>query len=164
MAKRPDYGDEQKAEALAALAANGGNVSLTARQLGMNRTTLRLWSLGQGAGERVSVICHQKKGGLADRLEAVAHQILDLLPGKLDGASVSQLSVALGVALDKLLKLRGLDPEQAPPGDGLGSNVEDRRAFFIALGQALAEFPEAKRKVSALLETLMPEAGGGTAA
>jgi hypothetical protein len=157
MAKRPDYTDERKAEALAPLAANGGNVSLTARQLGIARTTLRLWSLGRGTGERVSVIRHQKKGELADRLEDLAHRILDLLPGKLATASIGQLSVALGVALDKLLKLRGLEPGSPPPANS-GLTEEDRRSFFIALGQVLAPYPKAKQAVSGLLSDLIAKA------
>jgi hypothetical protein len=40
------YSDEEKASALAALAANGGNALLTAQQTGVPRTTLRKWAGG----------------------------------------------------------------------------------------------------------------------
>ena len=46
MAKR-SYSDEQKASALAALAANGGNARLTAAQVGVPRTTLLKWAAGK---------------------------------------------------------------------------------------------------------------------
>lgn len=67
MAKR-SYSDEQKASALAALAANGGNVNLTSGQIGVPRHTLLKWAFGEGAHTSVTDIGHQKKQGLADRL------------------------------------------------------------------------------------------------
>jgi Bacterial regulatory protein, Fis family len=43
MASRGEYSEEEKARALTALAANRGDVSRTARQLGISRRTLKRW-------------------------------------------------------------------------------------------------------------------------
>lgn len=50
MANR-EYAEEEKAQALAALAASGGEVSRTARQLGIPRRTLRGWAEAARARE-----------------------------------------------------------------------------------------------------------------
>ena len=60
MASRKEYSDEEKVRALAALAAGGGDVSRTARQLGIPRRTLRDWAdaaraRGSGVGQAVSL-------------------------------------------------------------------------------------------------------------
>ena len=105
MAKR-SYSDEEKASALAALAANGGNVKLTSQQIGIPRTTLLKWAAGEGVHACVTDIGHGKKQGLADRLEDIAHRLLDAIPGKVAQADLKQLSVSLGIAVDKMRLLR----------------------------------------------------------
>jgi hypothetical protein len=60
---------------------------------------------------------------LADRMEKLAGQCLDLLPDKLETATAAQLATIAGIAVDKMQVLRGkpdtiagstatLDPEQ----------------------------------------------------
>jgi transposase-like protein len=104
--KRRRYSDTDQAHILAALAANGGNVARTARQVGVPRGTLQQWGRRRGVPPDVAQLAHQKKAALADRLEAIAYQLLDAMSGKAAGASLLDLARALGILVDKLLLLR----------------------------------------------------------
>lgn len=108
-AKKRTYTDEYRAEALAALAANDGNVKRTARQLGVPYTTLKQWAKGIVHPE-ARANAQPKKELLADRLEELAHLLLDDLarPEKIMGASLPHVATALGIAVDKMQLLRGL--------------------------------------------------------
>ena len=105
MKGRRSYSDEQKAEALAGLDANAGNVARTARQLGLPRKTLDQWAKGLVHPD-VANLRQQKKEALAVRLEVLAGQLLDAMPGKIAGASLIQIAVALGIVIDKMVLLR----------------------------------------------------------
>lgn len=107
MSERARYSDEQKAEALAALDANGGNVSKTARELGIKRTVLQQWKT-RGVPTSVTQMSHEKKAPLADRLDALAHTLLDDLE-MVDARSgtINNRAVALAIAVDKARLLRG---------------------------------------------------------
>ena len=124
MARR-EYSDEERAACLAALQANGGNLSQAARQCGVPRNTLRRWVEEQQKAPPVADGATQKKSGcdtvagpspaalvpvvsgkLADKLEAIAHQIAGVMPGKIEEASLSQLSVSLGILVEKMRLLR----------------------------------------------------------
>jgi transposase-like protein len=104
---RRRYADDDKAVALAALDANGGNARRTARQLGIPRKTLSGWAAGRGAGPAVDKLRPQKRAELAGRLEAVALRLLDAAPSLIAAAPLRGLAVALGIVLDKLTALRG---------------------------------------------------------
>ena len=106
MSKR-QYSDSEKGAALAALDANAGNVSLTARQLKIPRTTLLEWIADRHVSDDVSDIRHEKRKELSERLEDLAHTLVDLLPAKLPEASVRDLAGALIVAVDKMQLLKG---------------------------------------------------------
>ncbi|MBI1913609.1 MAG: hypothetical protein HYS12_02470 [Planctomycetes bacterium] len=126
------HADEERAACLAALVANGGNVAKTVRECGVKRQTLQDWirEQKQAAGqvpektgsnpapkkraERVAEILPQAVQALDAKLEAIAHQLVDAMPDKIDAATLPQLAVALGVAVDKLLVLRGQLPPDAP--------------------------------------------------
>jgi hypothetical protein len=101
------YTDTQRSDALAALAANNGNVTRTARQLAIPAKTIENWAKGQLHPE-VAEISVEKRRPLADRLEAVSHLLLDELsrPEKLSAANVQQIAVALGIGIDKARLLR----------------------------------------------------------
>jgi transposase-like protein len=105
MKARRSYSDEQKAEALAGLDANAGNVARTARQLSLPRKTLDQWAKGRVHPD-VANLRQGKKEALADRLEALALRLADAMPGKIAGASLIQLAVAVGIVIDKMLLLR----------------------------------------------------------
>lgn len=106
--RRRRYSDQDRQEALAALAANGGNLDRTARQLGIPRATLQAWRDGARHPEAAESAA-PKKAALADRLEELAHKLLDAAcePGRLAGASLQQVATSLGIALDKMRLLRG---------------------------------------------------------
>lgn len=107
--KRPKkprrYSDDERATALAALAANGGNLARTAKQLGIPGTTLKQWAKGQRHPEAAQM-SDQKKGDLADALEGVAWKLAEAAPDKIPFADLKNLAVALGIVIDKMQILR----------------------------------------------------------
>lgn len=106
MARR-EYSDEDKATALAALDANGGNVQRTARTLGIPEPTLRGWARKRGIHPTVVELHDQKKGSLADELEEIAEKLAGAMPGKVAEASLQQTATSLGIVIDKMQLLRG---------------------------------------------------------
>lgn len=103
---RRGYSDQQRAEALAALDANEGNLSETARDTGIPRQTLQEWQRGR-VPEGVPELRQEKKQSLADRLEALAHTLIDVMPEKAADASLQQVATSFGIAVDKMRLLRG---------------------------------------------------------
>jgi transposase-like protein len=134
MAKR-SYSDEDRATALAALDANGGNLSRTASEMGVPRTTLQEWAAGRVA-ERVTDIRQEKKGALADRLEEIAHTLVDAIPNKVSDADLREVSTSLGITIDKMRLLR----EQ--PTAITANLTDDERAERVA---ALLDRARARR-------------------
>ena len=45
-------------------------------------------------------------GALDKKLEDLAHRIVDLMPDRIDGASLQQLAVTLGITIEKMRLLR----------------------------------------------------------
>jgi transposase-like protein len=103
---RRRYTDDERATALAALAANGGNVARTAAQLGIPEKTLEHWSKGDRHPEAAKM-GDQKRGPMADALLEVAWKLLDSIPAKIRQAPLNQTATAMGIALDKARLLRG---------------------------------------------------------
>lgn len=101
------YSESEKSTALAALEANGGNVSQTARDLNIPRKTLEHWSNGHGVNDDVAKDCQIKKRDLADELEKLAMTLVDAIPEKIDDATLQHTAVTLGITLDKMQLLRG---------------------------------------------------------
>ncbi len=99
------YSDDRKAEILAAVDANGGNVKDTADQLGIPSQTIDYWKQGHVHAD-VLKIRDEKHLPLADRLEALAHQLVDVLPDKIPDASLVQAATAMAIAIDKMRLLR----------------------------------------------------------
>jgi hypothetical protein len=104
---RREYTDAEKASALAALDANGGNVRHTARQLDIPETSLREWSKGRN-GPPGADLCAQKKKELGEGLEDLARQLIGGLsdPAKIKATKLTDLAVALGIAVDKMRLVR----------------------------------------------------------
>lgn len=140
---RRQHSDDQKANALAALEANGGNLKRTAEQLGLPLSTLYGWSNGEGVHPDVAEIRNQKKGDLADRLEEVAHQLVDVMPGKLDEAPLREVAVALGIAVEKMRLLRGQATSLAGKADELTDEELERKIAELDRAIAEAEVREA---------------------
>ena len=70
------YSDDERTKALAAYKANANNLNRTSVQLGIPRNTLRRWVEGTSHPEAVANAT-LKKEPLADRLENLAHLLLD---------------------------------------------------------------------------------------
>lgn len=113
MATRRQFSDNDKAAALAALDANGGNVYRTAKQLGIGRTTLENWAKGRGVNHDVPELRQVKKRELADKLELVAHRYSNHLLKKstVTETSAKDAAITVGTAIDKMRLLRGLPTE-----------------------------------------------------
>lgn len=105
MSKR-QYSDKDKAAALALLDANEGNVRKTARDTGVPHKTLDGWAKGRINADCADIRTDKRKE-LSERLEDLAHTLVDLLPEKLPNASVRDLAGALIVAVDKMQLLKG---------------------------------------------------------
>lgn len=135
---RKQWTDQDKATALAALDANNGNVNRTAKQLHIAESTLRSWTNGRGTNSDVAVLHEVKKGELADRLEEIAHRILNTLPDKLKDANVQQLATALGIVLDKKQLLEGKPTERTETIDTTLDNDERLKRINSLLERARA--------------------------
>ena len=99
-----DYSPERKAEVLALVEANAGNVLQTSRETGIHHATIRYW---QENSHRFSEIQKRKQEDLATRYEHLAHITLDNWEAKVPDASLAQLATASAIATDKMLLLRG---------------------------------------------------------
>ena len=129
---RRQYSDEEKAATLAALRANAGNVSKTARQCGVPRPTLIGWvneqeALGmsrqsdtqptpekkdRSTAERVAAVLPTAKALLAGLYEEATRDLLAIVKAKGGDLTADKAMVAAAVATDKMLLLRA-----QPPGD-----------------------------------------------
>lgn len=103
---RRRYSDEERADALVTLDACGGNLTKAAKMAGVPVMTLAHWRDG-AVSDGVTELRSVKREALADRLDSLAHQLLDALPDKIGEASLKDTAVSLGVAVDKALVLRG---------------------------------------------------------
>ena len=128
---RRTYSDREKAEALAALDANDGNLSRTAEELRIPYSTLRGWDNGRGANGEVAQLRYQKKHSLADKLgeiaEALAGDLFD--ESKRHRASIQQIATSMAIVIDKMQLLRG-DPTTIERRDD--TLTPDERAARLA--------------------------------
>lgn len=115
MGKKRRYSDEERAAALAALKANRGNLTLTARQVGVPLTTLRQWSTGDRHPEATQMSI-EKSRDMAQALQDLAWKLIDALPDKIEGATLNQTATALGISIDKARLLRD-EPTQITKTD-----------------------------------------------
>lgn len=120
------YSDEERAAALAALTANGGNQELTSRQLGIPRHTLRHWYYGERHPE-ARARAEGKTDELANELEEAAFKILSFMPARMESASLQQLAVCLGITVDKMQILRNRPTTINGVDDGMSDEELERR-------------------------------------
>lgn len=106
MAQRRQYSDAEKAGVLAALDANGGNVSKTARDTGVPRKTLAEWAAARLHPD-VAELRQSKKTDLATQLEDIARRLAGAIPEKMATANLQQTATSMGIAIDKMQLLRG---------------------------------------------------------
>jgi transposase-like protein len=103
------YSDELKAETLAILDANNGNVRKTARQSGIPQSTIRDWRDGRGVTDSVTEIRAHKKGELSDLIRDELEAIFGAMNTKREAANYRELATAAGILIDKMQLLDG-DP------------------------------------------------------
>jgi transposase-like protein len=127
------YSDEEKAAALIALDGNGGNLIRTARDTGIPRTTLRHWLAGEGTPSSVAEIGQGTRAPLAERLERMAHDLVDVVPEKTATAPLREVAIALAIAVDKARLLREL-PTERVAHDFSDEEREARLARFLERG------------------------------
>ena len=97
-----DYSDELKAETLAALEANQGNVARTSRETKVPASTIRDWRDGVGTRALSAELRDQKRESLSDRLSDIAENILDSISDKdIEKATLVQKTTAVGILIDK---------------------------------------------------------------
>ena len=126
MAKR-SYSDAQRAEALAALDANGGNTKQTARGIGIPEATLRGWAHGENP---VSAdIRDGKKRGLLGELRDLAEALVSAARDKIKDANLQQTMTSLGIAIDKARLLEDLPTSIVREESGEETMARARKAL-----------------------------------
>jgi hypothetical protein len=103
----------EKADALALLQANRGNVKQTARELGVPRRTLGDWSHGKGVDEEVRRMTERSKKRLAANFMQEAQEAVRAAAEKRPKATYRDLMIGAAVAVDKAQLLGG--SSEAPP-------------------------------------------------
>jgi len=103
---RRRYSDRDRATALTALEANGGNVKRTARHLGIPRNTLQRW-IDTGRPDDMGKLVEEQKGALADGIEDIVRALLNVSDEKVRRAGLLARVKAAAIAVDKMLLLRG---------------------------------------------------------
>lgn len=110
--------------ALSALKANGGAIRQTARQIGIPPSTLSRWAAEAGlTGTDGTLKKLPTDEQLAAELRRVAAMLLDQMtqPEKLKRASLKDVAIAFGVAIDKMERLLDrMDVAGAVDGDLAG--------------------------------------------
>lgn len=105
--KRFYHSDKAKAEALAMLDSNGGNISLTSRQTGLPMATLRSWR-DRGVHTDVAELQVNKRRDLADVFEEAAYKFVDHAVNTIDRSYGANAMTAAAIATDKMRLLREL--------------------------------------------------------
>lgn len=133
-----------KAQALVTLAANGGNIKRTARDLGVNPNTVRRWrtlaETDSGPDKALVAVAIKEFVGDAER---VRNKALGLLEARIDAGEIKagELITALGVLDDKITRSKGLPTSTVNHQSALPSPEELRGLMtgFVAGAIAAAE-------------------------
>lgn len=124
MAKR-SYSDREKAEALAILDSNGGNLSRTVRETGIPYKTLSDWRDGRKIVDDVAEMREEKKTDLLTLWEGLVEKALNLAPGKIHEAGFDSLIRAAGIGTDKITNLR--ESEEGGIDDADDAEIDELR-------------------------------------
>lgn len=130
-----DYSFERKAEVIALVDANNGNVLQTSRDTGIPHNTIREWLTN---ADKYSDIRKQKSVTLAQKLENQANYYLELAEDKAAEAPFNHLMTGAGIAIDKMQLLRG-QPTSINVGIGRDELAE---LLSASLGEAIDVTPE----------------------
>lgn len=103
------YTDKEKAEALAIVDMQGGNVNAAARLTGVPQSTLERWASGERVNQNVEALRISERKPLSDLIEDLAYDIVDAVKtnGSLKRSNARDLLISLGIAVDKIQLLRG---------------------------------------------------------
>jgi len=105
------YSDEDKAQILATLAANGGNVKRTARETGASPAAIRGWKGKQEQGRGIApALIDEAVDAFVEAAARVRNLALERLEEKIRAGDVkaSELVTIVGVLDDKVTRAKGL--------------------------------------------------------
>lgn len=106
--KKRTYSDTEKAQALAMMAANGGNLTLTATEMDIPISTIQQWWNGKHVHQAVIEIKREQRGMLANMLRGfVSRVICNTTDEEIQNTPLKDRFVALGIAADKSQLLDG---------------------------------------------------------
>lgn len=114
-AERRDYSADDKAAALALVKMNSGNVTATAKQLGIPEPTLRSWVKNQAEDPDpdLELYANRKLGSIAEKFTNLIHRITDAVtPQDIQKASLTAKMTSVGILTDKL---RVIDQPESDP-------------------------------------------------
>jgi len=136
---RRRYSDDDRATALLALEANGGNVSRTAREMGIPKATLIDWTKQPDRTD----IRPEKRDDLVVRLRDLQSKLLDEALKRIDGAPLNQLMTSFGIAVDKsqLLEGRPTEIHQSSIEHDLARITDDDLEVLAAISDRLTQRP-----------------------
>lgn len=110
MARR-HYSDADRAEALAALDANAGNVALTSHEIGIPTSTIDRWVKNRDRAAPPE-LRDEKKADLSDLFRRELEAVFEAMKIKRGDASYADLSRGAGIYADKLMALTDSMPTQ----------------------------------------------------
>lgn len=137
MGTRRIYGDEEKAAALAMLAANDGNLCKTSEAMNIPRKTLAYWAKSEPAGEQVAKLRQEKKQELHILFEEACREMIGVALKKKDDLTGDKAMVAAGIAADKMQILQG-KPNSVTKHDTSSSDDSELAAEIASLKSRLA--------------------------
>lgn len=107
------YSDQQKADVLLLLKANGENYCLTSRATGVPRQTIWRWAHGSAMNPDITALVTEKTPTLASTCEELAEKLLRVAAGRAEDMPPAQAILGFCQLMDKALLLRGEPTEIA---------------------------------------------------
>ncbi len=100
------YSPERKAEVLALLDANGGNILRTANEVGISHSLLQYWEANK---DKYAYLRQQKSKSLDSILDKTVHKYINsIYSHDLEDTPLNQKAQAFGIVFDKLQLVRNL--------------------------------------------------------
>ncbi len=154
------FTEEDKAQAIATLAANGGNIKRTARDLDVAPATLRRWRTQYEQGQVSTDLVSTAATTFIGDAERIRDKALAQLEAAIDAGKIqpAQLITALGVLDDKITRAKGLPTShvqtsgQLPPLD----EMKTLMTGFVAGALKAAADREAEIVDAELVEEIPP--------
>ncbi len=107
MARYRNHSEDEKATAMAFLAANSGNYKSTSKQTGIPWQTIQSWDKGVGVNTVITEKSALKRTDLADHLDEKIEMLVNCISAdRIADANLVQITTALGTLIDKSAALR----------------------------------------------------------